>query len=108
MGKTNYEAYFSERLAYLRMQKGVSARDMSASLGQASSYINNIENGRSFPSMKAFFSICQFLEVTPQEFFDQENTNPPKVQDFVNELKALNPKTMDHFLTLIKDFNEKG
>ena len=35
---------FAERLTDLRIQKGVSARDMSLSMGQTSSYINNIEN----------------------------------------------------------------
>lgn len=106
MGKINYENFFAERLAYLRMQKGISSRDMSESLGQASSYINQIENGRSFPSMKAFFNICDFLDVTPQEFFDVGNTNPPKVQALMKEAKALKPKTMDHFLELMKDYNE--
>ena len=42
---------FIRRLVELRMSKGVSARDMSLSIGQSSSYINNIENGVSFPSM---------------------------------------------------------
>ena len=39
-----YENFVPERLAKLRTQKGVSARDMSLSLGQANNYINNIEN----------------------------------------------------------------
>ena len=39
-----YEDFVPERLAKLRMQKGVSARDMSLSLGQANNYINNVEN----------------------------------------------------------------
>ena len=39
-----YEDFVPERLAKLRTQKGVSARDMSLSLGQANNYINNIEN----------------------------------------------------------------
>ena len=39
-----YEDFFPARLAQLRMAKGVSARDMSLSIGQASNYINAIEN----------------------------------------------------------------
>ena len=38
-----YEDFVPERLAKLRALKGVSARDMSLSLGQANNYINNIE-----------------------------------------------------------------
>ena len=41
---------FIKRLIDLRMNKGVSARDMSLSIGQSQSYINNIENGKALPS----------------------------------------------------------
>ena len=61
---------FSRRLAALRINKGVSARDMSLSIGQSAGYINNIENGINLPSMQAFFYICEYLEITPKEFFD--------------------------------------
>lgn len=50
-----YEEFFSRRLAQLRAQKGVSAREMSLAIGQNSSYINRIENQRAFPSMQGFF-----------------------------------------------------
>lgn len=46
---------FIERLVALRMAKGVSARDMSLSIGQSSSYINNIESGMSYPSILDVF-----------------------------------------------------
>lgn len=52
-----YEEFFSRRLAQLRAQKGVSAREMSLAIGQNSSYINRIENQRAFPSMQGFFYI---------------------------------------------------
>ena len=40
-----YENFVPERLAELRTRKGVSARDMSLSLGQANNYINNMMLG---------------------------------------------------------------
>ena len=39
-----YEEFTQNRIAQLRTQKEVSARDMSLSLGQNNSYINQIEN----------------------------------------------------------------
>ena len=54
--KAMYEDFVPERLAKLRLQKGVSARDMSLSLGQANNYINNIENKKSLPAMQSFFT----------------------------------------------------
>ncbi len=49
---------FSRRLSQLRTGKGVSARDMSLSIGQNAGYINSIEDGKSLPSMTVFISIC--------------------------------------------------
>ena len=63
---------FGKRLAELRMDRGVSARDMSLSLGTSESYINRIETGRMLPSMSAFFYICEYLGVSPAEFFEEE------------------------------------
>ena len=70
------EGFVAERIAQLRMQKGVSARDMSLSIGQSNNYINSIENRKTLPSMRGFFYICEYLEVTPQEFFDEGNPCP--------------------------------
>ena len=44
-----YEEQFSKRLTELRTQKGVSARDMSLSIGQNPGYIRAIESGTAFP-----------------------------------------------------------
>ena len=63
---------FSQRLSELRIEKGVSSRDMSLSLGLSPAYINNIENNVSMPSMDAFFLICDYLEISPHDFFDFE------------------------------------
>ena len=80
-----YEDFVPERLAKLRTQKGVSARDMSLSLGQTNNYINNIENKKSLPAMQSFFYICEYLGVTPQEFFDEGNDNPEALREFITE-----------------------
>ena len=45
----DYLEWFYQRISELRIQKGVSARDMSLSLGQSESYINKIENKRTLP-----------------------------------------------------------
>ena len=100
-----YEDFLPERLAKLRTQKGVSARDMSLSLGQANNYINNIENKKSLPSMQAFFYICEYLEVTPQEFFDDENAHPEMLRAFIEEAKKLDAQTIEHFLDIMKKLN---
>ncbi len=77
-----------KRLADLRQKKGVSARDMSLNIGLGPSYINNIENGRNLPSITALFYICEYLDVTPSEFFDPDNEDPEKLDRIYKKLKG--------------------
>ena len=102
-----YEDFVPERLAKLRALKGVSARDMSLSLGQANNYINNIENKKSLPAMQSFFYICEYLGVTPQEFFDEGNACAQTLQEFMTEAKKLDSKSMEYILGIMKELNSK-
>ena len=97
-----YEEFLSERIAQLRMAKGVSARDMSLSIGQNSNYINHIENGKSMPSMQGFFYICEYLNISPKEFFDEGTKNPALLQDIIADLNDLDEKQMRNVHEIIK------
>ena len=102
----DYTQWFSERLTQLRIEKGVSARDMSLSLGQSESYINKIENRRTMPSMAGFFYICEYLNITPQEFFDTQTPSPAKSAELAQLFGRLSPSQADHVLLLLKDLAE--
>ncbi len=94
---------FCNRLSALRLQKGVSARDMSLSLGQSNSYINNIENGLNLPSMTMFFCICDYLDISPAEFFDLENLNPSIIDELSALAKKLNPVQLEVMISLARE-----
>ena len=102
------EKFIQERIAQLRIKKGVSARDMSLSLGQSESYINSIENKKSLPSMTVFLYICEYLRVTPTEFFDEENTNPEKLNELIELLKRLDSKRLSLMIELAKELAVKS
>ena len=97
------EKDFAIRLARLREKKGVSARDMSLSIGQNPGYINNIETGKSKPSLDGFFFICEYLEITPSEFFDMSAKNPTKLDAIVEDMKKLTDRQLDTIASLIKE-----
>ena len=101
------EKDFALRLAQLREKKGVSARDMSLSMGQNPGYINNIESGKSLPSLPGIFYICDYLGVTPSEFFDLESKNPTKLDSIIKDLKYLDDKQLETISILIKDLIRK-
>ena len=98
---------FALRLARLREQKGVSARDMSLSMGQNAGYIHNIESGKSKPSITGFFYICEFLKITPKEFFETENENPEKLKEAISGLKKLNSSQLEIIVKLINELADK-
>jgi transcriptional regulator with XRE-family HTH domain len=89
-------------LAKLRINKGVSARDMSLSIGQSAGYINNIENGVNLPSMTVFFYICEYLGISPMDFFDTESVNPTKSSELLKASKGLDTNQLDMLINLAK------
>ena len=101
-----YEDFFAERLSALREQKNISAREMSLAIGQNGSYINRIENKQAFPSMQAFFYICEYLKISPKEFFDDKITEPCKYNQVINDIKTLDDNQMNIIHSIIKEFQK--
>ncbi|MGL5259475.1 MAG: helix-turn-helix domain-containing protein [Lachnospiraceae bacterium] len=97
--------WFCNRLTALRMQQNMTARDMSLSLGQSDSYINKIENQKSYPSMEMFFYICEFLKIKPKDFFDEDQDVPTVITEVNDELKKLSPEQLHHIHLILKDIN---
>ena len=97
-----YEDFTQERIAQLRMERNVSARDMSLSLGQNDSYINRIENRKALPSLQLLFYICEYFGITPREFFDEGNPYPRELNEIVQDLKRLDRDTLGHVAEIVK------
>lgn len=98
-----HEDFFCERLASLRAAKGVSARDMSLSIGQNRNYINQIENKKMFPTMQMFFYICEYLNITPKDFFDEGNAYPEQLDSLITDLKKLDGRALSHISGIVKE-----
>lgn len=106
-GNYMYEDFVQERVAQLRLQKNVSARDMSLSLGQNDSYINRIENKKAVPSLQGLFYICEYFGITPQEFFDEGNAYPDRLAELVEDMKQLDEKALSLLAELAKQLIRK-
>ena len=102
-----YEEQFAKRLAQLRGQKGVSAREMSLAIGQGPAYINNIENQHKLPSMTGFFYICEYLGLSPKDFFDDELTIPVEARQFIMDFQLLPPEQRANILSLMEGLKQK-
>lgn len=75
---------------------------MSLSMGQNPGYINNIETGKSMPSLTGIFYICDYLGITPKELFDTETQHPTKAAQLYTAAKGLSGDNLDLLIALAK------
>lgn len=97
--------YVQERITELRIKKGVSEYQMSYDLGHSKSYINNISSGNSLPSLKEFFSICEYFSISPYDFFNEKIKNPDLINKTILKLNLLSDFDLNMILGFINRLN---
>ena len=101
------EQFMRDRITQLRLRKGVSEYKMSYDLGHSRGYVHNISSGKATPPMKEFFAICEYFELTPQQFFDEGTQNPELIQKAITGMKQLDEKDMLMLLGFINRMLER-
>lgn len=101
------DTFIRERVTSLRMEKGVSERKMSLDLGHSSSYVHSIVCGKALPSMAEFLYMCEYLGVTPCEFFDEGLKSPLALREIIGDMKKLDAKQVESVHRLIKNMNPR-
>lgn len=61
------------------------------------------QDAPTYPSMQVFFYICEYLQISPAEFFCEDNPNPKELNDILKDLKSLNYEKRMHIHEVIKD-----
>lgn len=78
--------FIQKRLFELVNREQISQSQMSLDLGHSRGYIRGITSGRSLPTMEVFLEICDYLNITPAEFFetsDRKTVIDKTVSDFL-------------------------
>ena len=57
--------------------------------------------------MQCFFYICDYLQISPQEFFDDESQAPHTLSELMESLKSLSPKQLDLINSIVVEFQKK-
>lgn len=76
---------------------------MSLDIGQNENYINSIESGKSLPSMTGFFYICEYLNISPRDFFDESTDYPQQLNQLIDDLKKLDERQLKNVAELVHD-----
>ncbi|MCI8513841.1 MAG: helix-turn-helix transcriptional regulator [Lachnospiraceae bacterium] len=99
------EMFIRNRLSGLLEEKQISERKMSLDLGHSSSYIRGITSGRTLPSMREFLYICEYLEITPTEFFNEDKATTlaqQKAIDYIYTMADPDVKLLIEFIERLK------
>lgn len=99
--------FIRERISILRTKKNVSEYRMSTDLGHSKSYIQSISSGRAMPSMSEFLYICEYLGVTPKEFFDDGINEPQLVQKLYKLTQNMSEDNLKALINLAERLNDK-
>jgi len=90
------------------MKMNVSEYQMSLDLGMNRNYIQGITSGKALPSMAQFLEICDYFQITPMQFFDEESRNPQAIRQAMDEMRHLNETDMSLLLEIIHRFRSES
>lgn len=99
--------FIRDRISLLRTKKNVSEYRMSTDLGHSKSYMQSISSGRSVPSLGEFLYICEYLGVTPREFFDEDVNEPQLVQRLYELTRTMPEADLNVLIQTAQRLNEK-
>lgn len=96
-----YEEFVRNRITQLRLERGISEYKMSRDLGHSKSYIYNISSGKSLPPLKELFEICNYFNITLQEFFNENIEYPILINSIIEKSKGLDKQSLESVLTIM-------
>lgn len=106
-GETMNADYIRNRISQLRIKKGVSEYRMSSDLGHSKSYIQSISRGKALPSFSEFLYICEYLGVTPAEFFDSSLEDPQAICELNQYARKLSPEDLNALVKMAERLSAK-
>ena len=102
------EQFIRDRISSLRQEKQISERKMSLDLGHSTSYIRSITSGRALPSMSEFLYICEYLGVTPMEFFNEERKTTLTQQEAIEHIYSMSDEDIRLLIGFIERMKAGG
>ena len=99
--------FIQKRLTELRLKKGISEYKMSIDMGHSKGYIQSITSGRALPSLSEFIYMCEYLGVTPKEFFDDTCDEPILVSKLNSIISSLPDKDILALINIANCLYEK-
>lgn len=101
------EEQILNRITQLRIQNGVSEKQLSRAIGRSPSYLSAMNNNQSMPSLRSIVAICDYFNITLYDFFSfDQNQYPGIINDLCKQAKTLNQEQIEILIKLIKSINQ--
>lgn len=102
----NNRENFVYRIMQLQKQNNLNDHELSRLLGYKANNMNKIINFVSLPRMEKFFELCDFFNISPEEFFRYNDEDPKWTDQTFKRLQNLNEeerKIIDYILTTFEN-----
>lgn len=102
------KSFIKDRYAAIRLAHNISGRRLSLELGQSTEYINQIENGKTLPSLEGLLNFCDYFHMPLSEFFADGFRYPVEYEKIIKELNKMDRFAIEQVYGLLKLINAKS
>lgn len=96
----------NQRIKFLREQKGITVNKLANLAGISQGFLRDIELGNKRPTVETLSYICDALEISLKDFFDDDLFNCLSDDELLLEIYKLTPEQRKLFLQLLRSFQK--
>ena len=94
------------RIQGLRETRGMSARELSLSIGMHKNYINMVEAKKIRPTLEGLVNICEYFGLTLNEFLDESTDRPIREKELLGVVRKLDDEAFGYLLGIATKLSE--
>ncbi len=95
-----------QRITYLREEKGFTVNKLANLAGISQGFLRDIELGKKRPTVETLSYICDALEISLRDFFDDPLFNQFPEDELLREIYKLSTEQRKLLLQLLKSFQK--
>ena len=92
----------AERIRFFREQKGITVNKLANLAGISQSFLREIELGNKKPTVETISLLCDALNITLRDFFDDGTQSALADNDLLAQIYRLNPKQQELLSSFLK------
>lgn len=95
-----------KRITYFRTAKGYSVNKLANLSGISQSYLREVELGNKNPTIEILSFICDTLEITLKDFFDEQSKSEMETDPLIAKIYQLTPEQKNALLVFLETMHQ--